>query len=324
MPLFRNIVVGIDLSHLEHPPAAKFTPPVEEAISRAIWLAEKTAGRLTFLTVLDRSEYFVDVLGARDQEPVVKQMETLAAATLDRLVLRAQENGVEARPAVRWGKGFVEIIRQVLQENHDLAIVGARDLRTVKRLLFGSTAMQLVRKCPCPVWVTKPVRGSQTGLRNIAIASDFSPVADAALKVAVDLARYAGSKVHLVNSVDYPLDRTWITGLPDATLESYHEKIRKHAADKVRQQLGRVETAGLTTPVETDIVEGMLNPDVAILKFIKERKIDLLAMGTIALSGIKGVVVGNMAERLLPQVNCSVLAFKPKEFHCPIAMAEPA
>jgi universal stress protein E len=323
MPLFRNIVVGIDLSHLEHPPAATFTPPVEEAISRAIWLAEKTAGRLTFLTVLDPSEYFVDAL-AHDQEPVVKRMETIAAATLDRLVIRAKENRVEARPAVRWGKGFVEIIRQVLQESHDLAIVGARDLRTVKRLLFGSTAMQLVRKCPCPVWVTKPVTGSRTRLRNIAVASDFSAVADAALEAAVGLARYAGSKVHLVNSVDYPLDRTWITGLPDATLESYHEKIRDHATDALRQQLARVEAAGLTSPVETDITEGMLNPDVAILKFIKERKIDLLAMGTIARSGIKGVVVGNMAERLLPQVTCSILAFKPKEFHCPITMTDSA
>jgi universal stress protein E len=44
----------------------------------------------------------------------------------------------------------------------------------------------------------------------------------------------------------------------------------------------------------------------------------LLVMGTIARTGITGVFVGNTAERLLPQIPCSVLAIKPAGFKSPI------
>jgi len=55
-----------------------------------------------------------------------------------------------------FGKSWIEIIRQVLREQHDLVITGTRDLGAHGRLLFGSTGMKLLRYCPCPVWVTKP------------------------------------------------------------------------------------------------------------------------------------------------------------------------
>lgn len=60
---------------------------------------------------------------------------------------------------------------------------------------------------------------------------------------------------------------------------------------------------------------------IAILDFVKKRKIDLLAMGTAGWGGVKGMFIGNMAERLLPQLPCSVLAVKPTGFQCPITAA---
>ena len=45
---------------------------------------------------------------------------------------------------------------------------------------------------------------------------------------------------------------------------------------------------------------------------------NLLIMGTIARSGISGILIGNTAERLLPHVPCSVLALKPDGWKCPI------
>ena len=51
-----------------------------------------------------------------------------------------------------------------------------------------------------------------------------------------------------------------------------------------------------------------------IPKLISEFKIDLLIMGTVARSGISGLVIGNTAETILDQVTCSVLAVKPFGF----------
>jgi len=41
---------------------------------------------------------------------------------------------------------------------------------------------------------------------------------------------------------------------------------------------------------------------------------DLLVMGSVARSGIPGLVVGNTAEKILGHVDCSVLVLKPKGF----------
>lgn len=47
------------------------------------------------------------------------------------------------------------------------------------------------------------------------------------------------------------------------------------------------------------------------------RKI-LVVMGTIGRSGIRGMITGNTAERLLPRLHCSLLAVKPDGFQCPV------
>jgi len=59
-------------------------------------------------------------------------------------------------------------------------------------------------------------------------------------------------------------------------------------------------------------------PDIAIQHYIEVHNIHLLVMGTIGRGGIRGIMIGNTAERLLPEVHCSVLAVKPPDFVCPI------
>jgi len=39
-------------------------------------------------------------------------------------------------------------------------------------------------------------------------------------------------------------------------------------------------------------------------------------MGTMARSGFSRMLIGNTAERLLPQIPCSLLAVKPDDFEC--------
>ncbi len=52
--------------------------------------------------------------------------------------------------------------------------------------------------------------------------------------------------------------------------------------------------------------------------FAIEKNVDLIVMGTVARSGAAGFVMGNTAERILDQIQCSVLALKPDDFVCPI------
>jgi nucleotide-binding universal stress UspA family protein len=44
-------------------------------------------------------------------------------------------------------------------------------------------------------------------------------------------------------------------------------------------------------------------------------------MGTIARSGVTGLLMGNTAERVFGHVNCSVLAVKPAGFVSPVKLS---
>ena len=62
--------------------------------------------------------------------------------------------------------------------------------------------------------------------------------------------------------------------------------------------------------------------DDAILRFIKDHAIDLLVIGEVGRGGLERLLFGDMAERLLPDVPCAVLAVKPADFKPPIRVAQ--
>ena len=57
----------------------------------------------------------------------------------------------------------------------------------------------------------------------------------------------------------------------------------------------------------------------AISELVTRHRINLLVLGTVARSGLSGLLMGNTAERILDDVTCSVLAVKPPGFVSPIA-----
>ena len=54
-----------------------------------------------------------------------------------------------------------------------------------------------------------------------------------------------------------------------------------------------------------------------ISEFVRKNNVDLVVLGTVAQSGMSGVIMGNTAEKILDRVECSVLAIKPSTFVCP-------
>ena len=54
----------------------------------------------------------------------------------------------------------------------------------------------------------------------------------------------------------------------------------------------------------------------------KEIETDLVVMGTVARIGIPGFFMGNTAETILNQLDCSVLAIKPQGFKTPVTLED--
>ena len=61
-------------------------------------------------------------------------------------------------------------------------------------------------------------------------------------------------------------------------------------------------------------------PGTAIPELMKREGAELLVMGTVCRTGIPGFFIGNTAEMILGQVDCSVLTVKPKCFESPVKL----
>lgn len=80
--------------------------------------------------------------------------------------------------------------------------------------------------------------------------------------------------------------------------------------------LGRYELEDLRYQVH--MVQGQ--PRSVIPQLAAEVRADLLIMGTVSRTGIAGFLIGNCAEAVIRQVDCSVLTVKPAGFETPVTL----
>lgn len=312
MQLFSNILVGIDFSQVIDVEKAEFKPPVEQAIKWALWVGEHHSARITFFASLELRGEFWSFLGEDEQERLQDGAQSIAEKVMVKLLDRARQSGVQAEAKLAHGKGWIEIIRQVAEGKHDLVIVGTRDVGNVSRLLFGTTAMKLIRQCPVPVWVARPQ--PQLELRKVLVAVDLSPMCSQVVGLGLALHKLGAESVELLHAVDFPLDPYWSPYLVDKDASQYHKKIRSEAETYVTDELKRQAAGEIPPDVYVRVIDGSTGAGPSIRHYIEENPVDLLVMGTMAHHGVAGFFLGGTAEWLLPQVPCSLMAIKPADF----------
>ena len=59
---------------------------------------------------------------------------------------------------------------------------------------------------------------------------------------------------------------------------------------------------------------------LVIPKLAHQKQVDLIVMGTVCRTGIAGFFIGNTAEKILQDVDCSVLTVKPEGFVSPVTV----
>jgi len=209
----------------------------------------------------------------------------------------------------------------VLREGHDLVMMTAEGPLGLKKVLFGSTSMHLMRKCPCPVWVMKPGALRRTQRILAAVAPDpFSQARDALnttiMELASSLAERERAELHVVHvwdvAVGNRLNRPF--GMTKGRQDEWERRVREHHKTALFKLLDAYKKG---IPGRAHLAKG--RPGVLISELAAKEEIDLLVMGTVCRTGIPGLFMGNTAESVLQQVECSVLTVKPDSFVTPVA-----
>lgn len=115
----------------------------------------------------------------------------------------------------------------------------------------------------------------------------------------------------MLNSLEFPeLDSAFPERISSEKSARYRFEAERHITSQLENhEFARVPQVRITTDAAA----------FAVLNHIKEHGIQLLTMGTIARWGFAGMITGNTAERLLPQLPSSVLAVKPLGFVAPVS-----
>jgi nucleotide-binding universal stress UspA family protein len=135
-------------------------------------------------------------------------------------------------------------------------------------------------------------------IRHIVVATDFSPPADAALALAVEMARELGARLTLLHAWDPPVG----VGLPDMAVGMVVAS-REGAETALATRVQRV--ADLHVGVEAHLVDGAARH--AVVRAADELRGDLLVAGTHGRSGVRRLLLGSVAEHLIRAASCPVL-----------------
>ncbi len=296
MDIFKNILVSIDFK----------SEAEEEKIHRAFDMARQDKSiSLTFVYIILEvvADPEVSVLSSDKQE---KLLVNDGQRSLEKMVASFQaedpiDNKVTCIASVA-KKPSIGVIQQVLRGKHDLLMVSTRD-KSLAESLLGSTTLEIMRRCPCPIWAVKPDPNER---KKIMVGIHFDDkvedrnkaLNEELLKLSTRFKRVTTEELHLVSVIK----------------KSTPELREQYLSDM--EQLAEKIDPSLKLSIE--IIEGDVTQ--VLPNYAQENSIALVMLGMLSRTGLMGFFIGNTAEKILDDLDCSVVTVKPKSFVSPVTV----
>lgn len=301
----RSILVPLDGSSL-----------AEQALPIAQAIAERARCKLKLVLVHEP-------LVLMEPGPAYTKVE-LAMLKADRAYL----NSVTARLRERLGKSVSSAVVRGLpvaqtlatyirELGHDLVVMTTHGRGGIRRAWLGSVTDQLIRSSEIPVLVVRPgeagVAKPGAPLSEILVPLDGSPLAEAALEPAMELARLWDAEISLVQVVR-PVILT--SGDPLSFPSGYSDQVtairRDSAQDYIRDVAERLRELGIRSTGVAVIGEPVAE---TLINLSAPERVGLMVVATHGLGGLKRLVLGGVADKLVRAANVPVMVVRPAARH---------
>lgn len=146
-------------------------------------------------------------------------------------------------------------------------------------------------------------------IERILFPTDFSDNSYAALDYAIKLAEVHRAEIHVLHVLSQP------PGYDSFLLSSFQidEIERKASSPKQHALLNLIQTRiGEQVPVKVMLRRGM--PFVEIINTARKCKADLIVMATHGRSGLRQMLIGSVAEKVVRHAPCPVLTVKERDY----------
>ena len=288
-------------------------------LDRAVAVSQTNGARLTVMDVTPDSgladyvkrTYAVD-LNAQLRDQRLQALETLMQPYADA--------GLPLYTTVVTGTRFIEVVRAVQRNGHDLVMKVAERDTGLAPVLFGSTDMHLLRKCPCPVWIDRST-GAASYQRLLAAVDPFDDESGDLQRLILDLATSLAERedaaLEVVHAWELPGESMLASGRGRIARNEL-ERLLEDTETRHRRALDELLLPyGLNTGDNNVwLLKG--RPAQVISSSATQRAADLIVMGTLGRVGIPGLFIGNTAEDVLRETQTAVLAVKPSGFVSPV------
>jgi nucleotide-binding universal stress UspA family protein len=288
--------------------AADFSENSREAFSVACSLAREDKTRLFVLAVAE-PDLVAEEPVYLGQSSVQFYKEGHDGQRLEMLKQKLRDVYAPAYPInveyhARHGDISEEILATAHEISADLIVMGTHGRTGINWLLSGSIATTVLRRANCPVLALRSTAAARKlgETRLIIHPTDFSVNSRAALTVARSLARDLGARL-LILHVSPPailMDGTVAAEIDPSTYRASLEELRTS-----------LDGPDLKYPVETRLILGLDREE--ILRTAQETGCDLIVMGTHGRTGLARLLMGSVAESVLPKASCPVMIVKTPE-----------
>jgi nucleotide-binding universal stress UspA family protein len=277
--------------------ATDFSERSDRALRRAVILARAHDAVLEIVHVVDddRPRRIVDH-EANDARQLLGEL----ARSLKDL------DGVSCTTQIVQDDPFAGIVKAVAKATPDLLGIGPHRRQILRDAFVGTTAERTIRAASCPVLM---VNGPPVGpWRHVLQTTDLSETAEKALNRFIGLGLGAGARSSVLTVFDAPALRLAMSdSMGKEGQEDYLNDLRTDARQSLAAftaRLGIGQAEKVVRPEETTVAN-------EILKAAEELRADLIVVATIGKGAVARMVLGSVAQQVLKDARCDVLAIPP-------------
>lgn len=286
------------------------------AVHKAAQLARAMDARLELFHAISDPVY-VDALAIAGQsvKQLQKKWHDAHLAKLEKLAVKLRAEGTKVTTAVDWDfPAFESILRRAGRIKADLVVAERHASRHIAPWLLRFNDWELLRRSRVPVLLVKSSRLYDHPVVLAAVDPGHSFAKPARLDAAIlgtgqQVADALQGQLHAVHAfapATVEVDRL------DLNLPNLSAHIEAEAAKFAKGALDRELKASQIPPARRHLV-GQHAVD-AIPELARELGTGIVVMGAVSRTGIKRLLIGNTAERILDALSCDVLVLKPASF----------
>ena len=305
-------------------------PTVEEqpALRRAAWLAQHTGAELDLL-VCYYNEYLSGdrLFDSPSLEKARNEVIGNHSAYLEELAEPMRQDGVVIRTSAVWDHPLYEgIVRHAVATEADIVVKDTHHHSAIARALLTNTDWNLIRTCPTPLWLVKPV--PMAGRPVFVAAIDpmnqhDKPAAldDEILQVSKRISAEVGGEVHAFHSYDPRIAVATATANAYIPVSLPFDEIEQQMHEDHQKRFREITSFHGIEDDKSHLVAGLTHEELPIIA--TELKADVVVMGAVARNRWKRLFIGATAERTLEHLPCDLLIVKPDWFQTPVDLDSP-